>query len=126
MTDLFILYVSDQKQARDFYTATLAVEPTIDVPGMTEFPLPGGGALGLMPETNIYNLLKDGGLPDPTQSNGAPRAELYLRVPDAGAAHQRALAAGGRELQKLTQMDWGEAVAYSLDPFGHVLAITKN
>ena len=31
----FILYVRDQRASADFYRQVLAVEPTLDVPGMT-------------------------------------------------------------------------------------------
>lgn len=37
----FILYVADQARSRDFYRTVLATEPTLDVPGMTEFDLGG-------------------------------------------------------------------------------------
>jgi len=126
MGDLFILYVSHQPRARDFYAIALNTAPTIDTPGMTEFPLPGGGSLGLMPESGIHQLLKKGGLPDPSKADGIPRAEIYLRVADPAAAHARALSAGARELQKLTLMDWADEVAYCLDPFGHVLAFART
>lgn len=41
--DLFVLYVADQTQSAAFYAAMLGREPRLDVPGMTEFDLPGGG-----------------------------------------------------------------------------------
>ena len=52
-TTMFILYVSDQQVSRDFYAAVLGQEPILDVPGMTEFNLPDGSTLGLMPEAGI-------------------------------------------------------------------------
>lgn len=118
---LFILYVADQSAARLFYAQVLDREPQLDVPGMTEFPLPGGAALGLMPNAGIHRLLAPA-LPDPALATGIPRAELYLRVADPAAYHARALAAGARELSALALRGWGEEVAYSLDPDGHVLA----
>ncbi|MBK6476581.1 MAG: hypothetical protein IPF95_18030 [Flavobacteriales bacterium] len=36
----FILYVQDQLRSTSFYTALLGLEPTLNVPGMTEFGLP--------------------------------------------------------------------------------------
>ncbi len=120
-----ILYVADQKRARDFYARVLAAEPTLDVPGMTEFALGEGCVLGLMPEAGIRRLLGDA-LPDPAAANGAPRAELYLTVDDPAAYHARALAAGARELSPLAPRDWGDDVAYSLDPDGHVVACARR
>ncbi len=121
---LFILYVADQAAARRFYAQVLARAPQLDVPGMTEFALAAGSALGLMPAAGIRRLLGSA-LPDPAAAAGTPRAELYLRVADAAAHHARALAAGAVELSAPAPRDWGEQVAYSLDPDGHVLAFAE-
>jgi len=74
---VLVLYVADQRRSAEFYRRVLEREPGLDVPGMTEFPLPGGCTLGLMPETGIRRLLGDA-LPDPARANGVSRAELYL------------------------------------------------
>ncbi len=120
----FILYVADQSVAMAFYARTLAIAPRLNVPGMTEFDLPGGGVLGLLPEAGIRRLLGEA-IADPATARGAPRAELYLVVSDAGAWHARAIAAGARELSPLAARDWGHSVAYSLDQDGHVLAFAS-
>lgn len=112
-----ILYVRDQAASRAFYAGILAMEPRLDVPGMTEFELFGGCVLGLMPERGIKRLLP--ALPEPA---AGARAEVYLTVDDPAAYHARALAAGARELSPLGPRDWGDKAAYSLDPDGHVLA----
>jgi catechol 2,3-dioxygenase-like lactoylglutathione lyase family enzyme len=117
----FILYVADQAHSAAFYTAVLGRVPRLDVPGMTEFDLPGGAVLGLMPERGIRRLL-GAALPDPAQAAGIPRAELYLLVDAPAAWHARALAAGARELAPMAPRDWGHEAAYALDPDGHVLA----
>ncbi|MCC6652383.1 MAG: glyoxalase [Candidatus Eisenbacteria bacterium] len=119
-----ILYVAEQERSARFYSAALGIAPRLDVPGMTEFDLPGGAVLGLMPEAGIRRLLGDA-LPDPAGASGIARAELYLVVPDAGVAHARALAAGASELSRLCWRDWGHLVAYSSDPDGHVLAFAQ-
>lgn len=124
MASLFILYVRDQARARRFYEAALGLPPRLHVPGMTEFDLPGGGVLGLMPESGIRQLL-GAALPDPAQASGVPRAELYLRVPNPADCHARVLDAGARELSPLQPRDWGDTAAYSLDPDGHVLAFAS-
>ncbi len=119
-----ILYVRDQAAATTFYRRVLG-EPSLDVPGMTEFPLGPGTVLGLMPEAGIRQLLGDA-IPDPAGGAGIPRAELYLRVDDPGTYHARALQAGARELSPLTARDWGDEAAYSQDPDGHVLAFARK
>ena len=118
----FILYVRDQAASRDFYARVLAVAPTLDVPGMTEFEL-GGSVLGLMPEHGIARLLGDA--VDPSRANGAPRAEVYLVVDDPEAYVARALAAGARTISELAPRDWGARVAYLFDPDGHVIAFAS-
>ena len=121
MESYFILYVADQQRSRQFYEQVLGLQPRLDAPGMTEFALPAGGVLGLMPENGIRLLLGEK-LPDPARAQGIPRAELYLLVAAPGDYHARARAAGGVELSALQARDWGHAAAYVLDPDGHVLA----
>jgi uncharacterized protein len=120
----FILYVADQQRSTAFYSSVLAIEPRLNVPGMTEFALPGGGVLGLMPESAIHRLLGDA-LPDLAAARGVPRAELYLVLDGPAAFHQRALAAGAAELSPMLARSWGHAAAYSQDLDGHVLAFAS-
>ena len=112
---MFILYVADQQDARDFYAAVLGREPELDVPGMTEFKLVDGSSLGLMPETGIRKLLGE------TAFGGGLRAEIYLVVDDPQACLQRAVAAGARLLSECTARDWGDLAGYCLDADGYVL-----
>jgi hypothetical protein len=114
----FVLYVADQGRSRDFYRAALQREPLLDVPGMTEFPLAGSAVLGLMPETGIRALLP--GLD--TGTSRPARAELYLRMSDAVAAHRRAVDAGAVELAPMELRSWGDVAGYLRDPDGHVVS----
>ena len=116
-----ILFVSDQERSMRFYAEVLDRPPTLHVPGMTEFPLPGGAVLGLMPEAGIRRLLGDA-IADPAAARGIPRAELYLVVPDPAAMHARALRAGAREVSPISPRDWGDVAGYVSDPDGHLLA----
>jgi catechol 2,3-dioxygenase-like lactoylglutathione lyase family enzyme len=121
----FILYVSDQAASTTFYTAVLAYQPRLNVPGMTEFALPGGAILGLMPESGIKNLLGPN-LPNPSIARGTPRAELYLLVDKPAVYLERALASGATLLSLLQPRDWGHLAAYCLDPDGHMLAFAAE
>lgn len=121
----FILYVADQEASSRFYSGVLGIEPCLEVPGMTEFELPGGARLGLMPEGGIKKLLGDG-LPDPASASGIPRSEIYLHVEDPARFHARALGKGARELSPLQPRGWGDIAAYSLDPDGHVVAFAAE
>lgn len=120
-----ILYVTDQARSTEFYSHVLNCEPSLNVPGMTEFILSETCVLGLMPEAGIKRLLGDR-LPNPAQAAGIPRAELYLYVPNPREDHRRALEAGATELSALADRTWGDRVAYSLDPDGHVLAFAEH
>ncbi len=124
-TSHFILYVADQLRSASFYTQVLAVDPRLNVPGMTEFELPGEAILGLMPINGIRGLLGVA-LPDPSAADGIPRAELYLVIAEPEVFHARALAAGAKELSPLLPRSWGHSAAYSLDPDGHVLAFASH
>ena len=117
----FILYVADQRRSRAFYSTVFELEPRLDVPGMTEFALPSGGVLGLMPETGIVDLLSLK-LDNPARANGITRAELYLLHPSASAYHARSLLAGAKELSPMLPRAWGHHAAYSQDKDGYILA----
>ena len=119
-----ILYVKDQDKSKQFYAFVLARQPRLHVPGMTEFQLNQETVFGLMPEGGIKRLL-GAKLPDPERGSGIPRAELYLRVEDPGAYHQRALEMGAKELSALEPRTWGDVAAYSMDHDGHVIAFAK-
>lgn len=122
---LFIFYVADQARARDFYKAVLGIKPTLDVPGMTEFPLGNGALLGLMPAAGIKRLLGEI-LPDPSSAAGVPRAELYLVVDSAQPYVERAVAHGATLVSPLQTRNWGDNVAYCLDRDCHVLAFAEK
>lgn len=120
----FILYVADQRRSTAFYSAVLGISPRLDVPGMTEFNLPGGAVLGLMPAAGIHALL-GAALAQANAAPGTPKAELYLVVPQASSYHARALMAGARELSPMLARGWGHIAGYSQDQDGYVLAFAN-
>ena len=120
-----ILYVADQSESTSFYSYVLDKEPSLNVPGMTEFHMSSGAVLGLMPEAGIKRLLGER-LPDPSTGNGIPRAELYLTVDNPDEYLQRAIERGARELSSVQSRDWGDRAGYCLDPDGHVLAFAHT
>ena len=111
-----ILYVADQRRAATFYAVLLGLQPSLDVPGMTEFDL-GGLTLGLMPAADMADLV-----PEITPGAGQ-RCELYLRRGDAQDILDRVERAGGRVVSPIAARSWGESVGYALDPDGHVVAL---
>ena len=70
----------------------------------------------------VINLLAIDGSSAVIVDTGSAKAAI---VADVAKAHQRALAAGARELDPPGARDWGDTVAYSLDPDGHVLAFAQ-
>ncbi|HEY9793978.1 MAG TPA: VOC family protein [Candidatus Obscuribacterales bacterium] len=120
-----ILYVQDQQKSTDFYSSVLALQPSLNVPGMTEFQLAANCILGLMPETGIKKLLGSA-LPDPSSAHGIPRAEMYLVVDDCRTYYLRALGHGARPLSEPIKRDWGDVAGYCLDLDGHVLAFAER
>lgn len=120
----FILYVRDQAASTNFYKQVLEADPILDVPGMTEFKLADNCILGLMPEKGIKKLLGDA-IQTPEHTNGKPRAELYLRIPDPERAQRKSLSAGAKLLSPFERRNWGDIVSYVEDLDGYVLAFTS-
>lgn len=125
MTCNFILYVRDQEASTRFYQTVLAQEPSLNVPGMTEFHLSNDSVLGLMPEKGIKRLLGST-IQDPETTNGISRAEIYLSVLTPERFMERAVNAGGRILSKIEDRNWGDRAGYIADPDGHVIAFAAK
>ena len=121
---MFILYVADQAKSKTFYQEVLHLEPSLDVPGMTEFTLENGVLLGLMPNDGIARILGNT-LPHPAEGSGIPRCELYLKVENAQSYIDRALRAGAALVSPMLERPWGDLTAYVADPDGHVLAFAE-
>jgi predicted enzyme related to lactoylglutathione lyase len=121
---MVILYVADQNKSKLFYENILNKKPLLDVPGMTEFNLTDNLKLGLMPEKGIAKILLPF-TPHPEKGNGIPRCELYLFVANPAEALERAVKTGAKEISKAEVRDWGDLVAYCVDPDGHIIAFAK-
>lgn len=67
----FILYVSDQRLSKEFYSKVLQFKPSLDVSGMTEFTLAENIKLGLMPNDGIAKILTPK-VPHPAEGSGIP------------------------------------------------------
>jgi uncharacterized glyoxalase superfamily protein PhnB len=120
-----ILYVANQEKSKMFYSSMLELQPTLDVPGMTEFTIHSYLKLGLMPEEGIAKILADK-MPHPAIGNGIPRCELYLSVVDVLQAYDKAIACGAKGVSPPMARDWGDTVAYVADADGHVLAFAEK
>lgn len=121
---MIILYVKDQLQSRKFYEKIFGKEPSLDVPGMTEFMLTQNFKLGLMSEKGIAKILTPHA-PHPETGSGIPRCELYLIVDNSADALRRAVEAGANKISQAELRDWGDKVAYCADPDGHIIAFAE-
>lgn len=123
-TMMTVLYIENLEISKKFYSVLLDQEPILDELGMVEFQLMPNVKLGLMPLKGIVKLLgmavrhKAGDYP--------PCCELYLKHADPEGCLERLDAAGGKIVQPLKTMSWGDEVAYAIDPDGHVLAFARS
>ncbi len=122
---MFILYVKDQEKSKAFYEKVFSCEPTLHVPGMTEFQLLEGISLGLMPEDGIMRILEDK-IPNPKNARGVPRSELYVFVNEPDEYYFKLVQAGGTGISKAKLRNWGDYVSYGSDIDGHILAFAKK
>jgi uncharacterized glyoxalase superfamily protein PhnB len=113
----FILYVTDQGPAWAFYRAVLGAEPTLDVAGHDRVRR-GRCHAGTDAPDRHRNAARGR-----IRAGNGQQCELYLRRPDAEAALERAIVAGGGLLDGMRDRPWGEQVGYVFDPDGHVLAL---
>ncbi len=120
-----ILYVADQERSKLFYEKIFQHPATLHVPGMTQFQLDGGLKLGLMPENGIAKIIHPA-TPHPSTGNGIPRCELYLVVLSVEEWLLRAVTAGAKLISPPADRDWGDRVAYTMDPDGHILAFAQR
>ena len=120
-----ILYVSDQERSKEFYSILLNKQPSLHVPGMTEFILTDNLKLGLMPEKGIAKILVDK-TPHPSTGNGIPRCELYFHTDNIEATFNLAKKAGAKEISPILPRDWGDTVCYVSDIDGHIIAFAEN
>jgi len=121
----FIIYVREQVKSKEFYEKLLQIEPSLNVPGMTEFKLSENVKLGLMPENGIAKIISNK-LPHPKKGNGIPRCELYLKMKNPDEYIKRGIELGGKEISKLQDRDWGDKVGYISDLDGHIIAFADN
>lgn len=120
-----ILYVNNQKASTAFYTKLFRTQPTLNVPGMTEFTISENCKLGLMPSAGIAKILLDK-TPNPSSGNGIPRCELYLLVENIELEFENALRSGAKLISPIEARNWGDTVCYFADLDGHIIAFAMR
>lgn len=120
-----ILYVADQCRSAGFYSKIFRKEPSLDVPGMTEFVLSEKCKLGLMPNRGIEKIIANK-MPPPDSGSGIPRCELYLDVNDIEFEYENALKNGAKLISPIEDRNWGDRVCYLADHDGHIIAFAER
>ena len=120
-----ILFVTNQISSKNFYSSVLKIEPILDVPGMTEFPISTDFSLGLMPGQNIKTILQDK-IPHPDNAAGIPRCELYFIVPNPKEHLNLIGKNGGEIISDVEARSWGDKVGYGIDLDGHLIAFAEK
>jgi uncharacterized glyoxalase superfamily protein PhnB len=120
-----ILYVSNQEKSKTFYSEILKQEPSLHVPGMTEFTLSPNLKLGLMSENGIANILSEN-MPHPKLANAIPKCELYLVSGQAEEMFLLALSLGAKKVSEIQDRDWGDKVGYVADFDGNIIAFAQR
>ena len=119
-----ILYVKDQNLSTEFYSKLLNQQPSLNVPGMTEFSLSENSILGLMPIKGIENLLENK-IEVASKNDKKVKAELYLVVDQIDKYLERANSLKAEIVSVVKVRDWGHKVAYLLDPDKYIVAIAE-
>lgn len=121
----FILFIENQQRSTDFYRKLLDKEPSLEVPGMTEFELSPSLKLGLMPENGIAKIIGEN-TQHPANGNGVPRCEMYLLLENLKPYYERAKALDAVLVSETSDRDWGHKVCYFQDPDGHIIAFAEE
>ena len=118
-----VFYVEDLDTSKQFYATILDQTPILDAPELVEFQLMPNVKLGLVPLRGIVRTLN---LAVRHRPEGCmPACEICLQHEDPEGCLVLFEAAGGKLIQPLKHMDWGEEVAYGLDPDGHMIAFSR-
>lgn len=118
-----VFYVENLDTSKLFYTTVLDQSPILDAPELVEFQLMRNFKLGLVPLKGIVHTLN---LAVRHRPEGCmPACEICLKHEDPEGCLVLFEAAGGKLIQPLKTMDWGEEVAYGLDPDGHMIAFSR-
>lgn len=121
----FIFYVKDQQKARDLYAGLFLLEPSLDVPGMTEFIIGDKIKLGLMPSKNVHRIFETP-VKHPDEAEGIPKCELYLVVENPEEYFQRGIELGFTVLSEIKKRNWEHSAGYLMDKDGNVIVFAKQ
>ena len=118
------LIVRDVGQAIEFYKRAFGATEILRMPGPDGKIMHGevkiGDSMVMMGQENL-----EWGAPCPETLNGSP-VNLALYVVDVDASFARALQAGAKVKQPLTDQFYGDRSGTVTDPFGHIWTIATH
>ena len=115
----------ESKKAMEFYkkafgATVLDVFPSPNGQGIMHATLQIGDSIIMMGDENPGMTCKS------AETLGASPISLFVYVPDADAAFQRAVAAGAAVVFPVTDMFWGDRAGNLKDPFGYQWMIATH
>jgi PhnB protein len=118
------LVFNDAARAIEFYKAVFGAKE------LMRFPGPGGKIMHAELEIGDSRLMlcdefPERGVRSPQTIGGSP-VSFYVYVKDADAIFNKAIAAGAKETQPLTDMFYGDRAGCVTDPFGHIWYISMH
>ncbi len=126
MLSLVTLGVRDLAASRRFYTEGLGAAVVLDLPEVVFVQAAHGVLLSLF---GVDDLQADAGSDEPAGDPARAPVVFAHNVPDepaVDAAVERAVAAGGRVLQRARRASWGGWYAHVSDPDGFRWEIAHN
>lgn len=115
----------DTQKAIEFYKkafGAIVVDlfPNLYGPGMMHATIKIGNSMLMMGDEVFGPQSKS------AETIGASPITLYLYVPEADAAYERAVAAGATSVMPMADMFWGDRAGAVVDPFGYQWTIATH
>jgi PhnB protein len=116
----------DTKRALEYYEKAFGAETVMSMPG------PGGKVMHAEVKIGDSMVFMSDEFPAMSpdtkspQTAGCVTGTVFLYVPDVDAVFKRAVDAGAKVVQPITDMFWGDRFGKIVDPFGHHWGIATH
>ena len=116
----------DTKRALEYYEKAFGAETVMSMPG------PGGRIMHAEIKIGDSMVFMSDEFPAMSpdtkspQTAGCVTGTVFLYVPDVDAVFKRAVDAGAKVVQPITDMFWGDRFGKIVDPFGHHWGIATH
>jgi PhnB protein len=116
----------DTKRALEYYEKAFGAETVMSMPG------PGGKVMHAEVKIGDSMVFMSDEFPAMSPDTKSPQTAgyvtgtVFLYVPDVDAVFKRAVDAGAKVVQPITDMFWGDRFGKIVDPFGHHWGIATH